>query len=68
MSNHWKHFMVSFYIRDCFYIEVNARSRDEAIARAQKLYDRHGAAPEQGFCFDISDGGNGGWDAEEVQP
>jgi hypothetical protein len=66
MSNPWKPFVVSFYIRDCFYIELKARNAKEAIARAQQLYDRHGAASEHGFTFDISDGGNGGWDAQEV--
>jgi hypothetical protein len=68
MSNPWKHYAVRFAERQCYYIDVQARSPLEAIAKVQDLYDRHGGNPEVGFVFDLSDGGTDEWEAQELQP
>lgn len=59
-------FRVSFWVRDCYYIDVSARDGGEACTLAQELYEQHGTDPQHGFGFDISDGGHGGYSAEEV--
>ena len=64
--NPWKPYSVRFCVRDCYTIDVKARSADEALRKAGELYERHGESAAHGFRFDISDGGTEGWDAEEV--
>lgn len=53
-----------FSVRDFYTVEVKARSEDEALARAQELYDRYGECSEKGFAFDLSEGGTDDWEAE----
>lgn len=66
MTNPWKTYAVHFSARDCYVIDIKARSAHEAIAKAQDRYDRFGGNPEYGFAFDIIDGGTSDWNAEEV--
>lgn len=63
MSKPWKTYRVSFCSHDYYAIEIKARSEDEAVARAEDLFDRSG---EQPFTFDLSRGGTDEWDAEVV--
>lgn len=63
MSSPWKTYRVSFTAHDCYFIELKARSDDEALARAEHLYTEHGEEP---FSFDISQGGTDDWGAEVV--
>lgn len=66
MTSAWKTYCVRFCVRDCYTIEVKARSTDEAERKAAALYEAHGESPLHGFTFDINDGGTEGWVAEEV--
>lgn len=64
MTSPWKSYRVSFSVRDCYVIDVKARSEDEASEKVHDLYDRYGEDPKYGFIFDLSDGGTDGWYAE----
>ncbi len=66
MTSSWKTFRVRFSVRDCYIIDVKARSPAEAERKASDLYEAHGESELHGFQFDISDGGTEGWEAEEV--
>lgn len=59
-----KRYVVSFCVRDCYRITLEATSADAAIAKAEDLYDtEHEAA----FAFDLDNGGTCDWHAEEVK-
>ena len=58
-----KTFRVSFFARDYYTIDLKARDKSSAVAKAMDLHRRHGEEP---FEFDISQGGTGQWEAEEV--
>jgi hypothetical protein len=66
MTSAWRTYRVRFCVRDCYIIDVKARSGAEAERKAQSLYEAHGESTLHGFHFDISDGGTEGWEAEEV--
>lgn len=66
MTSSWKTYRVRFSVRDCYLIEVKARSSGEAERKAADLYETHGESSLHGFQFDISDGGTEGWEAEEM--
>lgn len=58
-------FRVTFCVRDCYRIELEAEHAEDAISQAKLLYDtEHEAA----FAFDLDDGGPCEWNAEEVLP
>lgn len=59
-----KTYLVRFCVRDCYRITLCADSEEDAINKAQNLYDdQH----EEAFEFDFENGGTDDWDAEEVQ-
>lgn len=64
--NPWKTFRVWFCVRDCYFIDVRARSAGEAEAKAAALYEAYGESVRHGFMLDLSEGGTEGWEAEEV--
>ena len=68
MNSPWKTYCVRFCVRDCYTVEVRARSSSEAERKASALYEAHGESSAHGIHFDISDGGTEGWEAEEVLP
>lgn len=58
-----KCYLVTFCVRDCYRITLEAASAEAAIAQAEELYDtEHEAA----FQFDFDNGGTCDWHAEEV--
>ena len=63
MSTSWKTYRVSFCVRDYYTADIKARSKAEAIAKAEDLYARE---HEDAFAFDISRGGTDEWEAEVV--
>lgn len=64
MSNS-KTYVVSFCVRDYYRITLTASSEDEALAKAETLYDEE---HEDAFEFDLTAGGTDDWQVEEVQP
>lgn len=62
----WRTWCVRFSVRDFYTVAVKARSEEEALARAEDLYDRYGECPEKGFALDLSEGGTDNWEAEQV--
>lgn len=63
MSTPLKTYRVSFTVHDCYFIDLKAKSEDDAILKAEDLYEREG---EKAFEFDISDGGTDDWDAKVI--
>ena len=59
-----KTYLVTFSVRDCYRITLDAASRRDAIEKAQGLY---GEEHEAAFEFDLNHGGTEDWDAEAVQ-
>jgi hypothetical protein len=60
-----KTYLVTFCVHDCYRITLKAASEEDAINKAECLYDdEHEAA----FEFDFTVGGTDDWDAVEVQP
>lgn len=56
-------FLVTFCVRDCYRVVLQAADESDAIARAETLYDtEHEAA----FEFDLDQGGSCDWHAEAV--
>lgn len=56
-------FLVTFCVRDCYRIRLQAEDEGDAVCKAESLYDdEHEAA----FEFDLDNGGTCDWDAEEV--
>lgn len=56
-------FLVTFCVRDCYRIRLDAEDESDAILKAENLYDtEHEAA----FEFDLDNGGTCDWHAEEV--
>ena len=60
-----KIYLVTFCVHDCYRITLKAASEEEAIDKAQNLYDDE---HEEAFEFDLTVGGTDDWDAQEVQP
>ena len=63
MSNE-KTYLVTFSVHDCYRITLTATSEDEALEKAENLYDDEHAHL---FEFDYTVGGTSDWDATEVQ-
>ncbi|HRJ79946.1 MAG TPA: hypothetical protein PLF37_15715 [Planctomycetota bacterium] len=66
MTPPWKTYRVNFSVRDCYTIDVKARSEAEAEHKAHAIYEAHGESVAHGIHFDISDGGAEGREAAEV--
>jgi hypothetical protein len=58
-------YIVRFCVHDHYSITLTAPSEDDAIEKAQEIFDDDG---EQAFEFDITQGGSCDWHAEEVRP
>ena len=59
-----KAYLVRFCVRDCYRIVLVAADADDALDKAQLLYEEE---CEAAFEFDFDDGGTCDWDAEEVR-
>ena len=59
-----KTYLVTFCVRDCYRVTLTAASEEEALDRAQDLYDTE---CEKAFEFDFDNGGTCDWEAEEVR-
>jgi len=59
-----KIYRVSFCVHDYYSIELRAHSEDDALTKAEALYDDE---HEEAFTFDLSRGGTDEWEAEEVR-
>lgn len=55
---------VSFCVRDYYCIRLTASSEDEALEKAENLYNEE---HEDAFELDITLGGTDDWQAEEVR-
>jgi len=60
-----KTYLVTFCVHNCYRITLKAASAEEAVDKAQNLYDDE---HEDVFEFDFTVGGTHDWDAQEVQP
>jgi hypothetical protein len=56
-------YLVTFWVHDCYSIRLAAMSEDDAVAKAQDLYEEE---HEDAFELDISQGGTDDWHASEV--
>lgn len=59
-----KIYRVSFCVHDYYTIVLTAESEDDALTKAEALYDDE---HEDDFTFDLSRGGTDEWEAEEVR-
>lgn len=56
-------FIVTFCVRDCYRIQLQAEDESDAISKAEVLYDTE---YETAFEFDLDDGGTCDWHVQEV--
>ena len=56
-------FLVTFCVRDCYRVTLDAVDEGDAIAKAEALYDTE---HESAFQFDLDNGGTCDWHAEAV--
>jgi hypothetical protein len=64
-----KAFIVSFTETTGYRVPVLATDADDAVAKAQDLFERVGPEPAEGFDFDHSiEGGTDDWEARALDP
>lgn len=60
-------YRVRFCVIDHYTIDVKATGPEAAVEQARSLRDVHGEDPQLGFVFNITEGGDRCWQAEEVR-